>query len=329
MRKCLIVLLMLVLPALLAACYPAAGVDILSQPSPAGLATIQPGLTSGAAPAATGAAETAPLPPAAPGATPGPASAPIRETLTLSATTPALEETAPMSEPAATGEPSSAPTGAPAPVTAAIAGAAQQLGVAPDALALVSYEAVDWPDACLGVVVPGVMCAQVITPGYRIVLRGPQGEFEVHTAATGVPARVVEPGTTGGFAPTPPAPTPGADAPTAGASAPSPTTVPANASAASGIEGLVTIGPITPVAEEGQPNSRPYQATMNVLDQSGQVVTRFATNAQGLFRVALAPGAYVIRPESAGRFPHAEQKTVRVPKGTFVKVDIEYDSGIR
>ena len=64
-----------------------------------------------------------------------------------------------MSEPAATGEPSSAPTGAPAPVTAAIAGAAQQLGAAPDALALVSYEAVDWPDACLGVVVPGVMCA--------------------------------------------------------------------------------------------------------------------------------------------------------------------------
>ena len=47
--------LMLVLPALLAACYPAAGVDILSQPSPAGLATIQPGPTSGAAPAATGA----------------------------------------------------------------------------------------------------------------------------------------------------------------------------------------------------------------------------------------------------------------------------------
>ena len=91
----------------------------------------------------------------------------------------------------------------------------------------------------------------------------------------------------------------------------------------------MTIGPVTPVTRAGQPNSRPYQATIDVLDQSGQVVTRFATNAQGQFRVALAPGTYVIRPESAGRYPRAAEVLVHVLKGDFVEVAIAYDSGIR
>ena len=314
MRKYLIVLLTLVLPALLAACFPAARVDTLSQPSATTLATTQPALTPGAAAAATGTAEGTLSPTGGAGLTPGPASSPISGTLT-----PALERPTPMSEPTL-----SAPAGTPAAVTAAIAGAAQQLGVTPDVLTLISYEAVDWPDACLGVVVPGMMCAQVVTPGYRIMLRGPQGEFEVHTAAAGTPARILKPGTTGGFSSTAPAPTPQSVAPSATAAL-------ANASGASGsgIEGVVMIGPITPTTREGQSNTRPYQATIDVLDQSGQLVTRFGTNAQGLFRVALAPGAYVIRPESAGRFPRAGQQTVHVLKGMFVKVDIEYDSGIR
>jgi hypothetical protein len=317
MRKCFIVLLILVLPALLAACFPAAGVGTLSQPSATGLATMQPALAPGTAAAATGTAEGTGSSAGGAGSTPGPAPLPISGTLTLSGTTPALEGATPMSEP--TG---SAAGGPPPAVTAAIAGVAQQLDVRPNALTLIVYEAVDWPDACLGIVVPGVMCAQVVTPGYRIVLRGPQGEFEVHTAAAGTSVRILKPGTTGGSPSTAPAPTPPPVAPSA-------TPAPANASGASGIEGLVTIGPITPTSQEGQSNSRPYQATINVLDQSGQVVTRFGTNARGLFRVALAPGTYVIRPESAGRFPRAAQQTVRVLKGTFVKIDIEYDSGIR
>jgi hypothetical protein len=41
----------------------------------------------------------------------------------------------------------------------------QQLGVDADAVTVAAVEAVDWPDACLGVSRPDVMCAQVITPG--------------------------------------------------------------------------------------------------------------------------------------------------------------------
>jgi hypothetical protein len=312
MRKYLIVLLMLILPILLAACFPATG------PS-----TAAPAL----APAATSAITSTVTTPAT--ATDSPATAspvsgpPITGTVTLSGTTSVIEATTPMSltTPAAPGTP-------PAVVTAAIADTAKQMNVSPDQLTLVSYAAVDWPDACLGVVKPGMMCAQVVTPGYRIVLQGPQGQFEVHTGADGSPALIVKPGTTGGFPATVPSLTP---APVAPPSTATPLAAPAASgpSGASGIQGAVTIGPITPVTRAGQANARPYQAAIDVLDQSGQVVTRFTPNAQGRYRVALAPGAYVIRPESAGRFPRAVEKIVHVLKGEFLEVDIPYDSGIR
>lgn len=48
---------------------------------------------------------------------------------------------------------------------------------------LISVEAVQWPDSCLGVPRPGVFCASVVTPGYRIVLDDPrQGRIEYHTS---------------------------------------------------------------------------------------------------------------------------------------------------
>lgn len=63
--------------------------------------------------------------------------------------------------------------------------AAQQLGVDAEAVAVVAVESVDWPDACLGVSQPDVMCAQVITPGYRVVIEVNGDQYEYHTDATG------------------------------------------------------------------------------------------------------------------------------------------------
>jgi hypothetical protein len=57
---------------------------------------------------------------------------------------------------------------------------------------------VEWPDACLGAALPGEMCAQVITPGFRIVFDSPQGPIEVHTNATGDFYRLVPPSGPGG-----------------------------------------------------------------------------------------------------------------------------------
>lgn len=59
----------------------------------------------------------------------------------------------------------------------------QQLQVNFDEIEVVSVEAVDWPDACLGVPNPVELCAAVITPGYRVVVNAAGQEYVVHTNA--------------------------------------------------------------------------------------------------------------------------------------------------
>jgi hypothetical protein len=62
---------------------------------------------------------------------------------------------------------------------------AARLNIDPGAITVVSVEAVDWPDACLGIQTPGVMCAMVITPGYRVILEAGGKQYEYHTNETG------------------------------------------------------------------------------------------------------------------------------------------------
>jgi carboxypeptidase family protein len=97
----------------------------------------------------------------------------------------------------------------------------------------------------------------------------------------------------------------------------------------SGIEGHVEIRPVRSVERLGVPNAEPYQATVAVVDAQGNEVTRFTSDAQGNFRVALPPGRYVLRPESAGRYPRASTQSVVIAPHRFSQVDIVYDSGRR
>jgi hypothetical protein len=62
---------------------------------------------------------------------------------------------------------------------------ANELGIDSSAVTVVSSEAVEWPDACLGVTSAGEMCAQVITPGYKIVLSANGNTYTYHTDQTG------------------------------------------------------------------------------------------------------------------------------------------------
>ncbi|MEX1253634.1 MAG: hypothetical protein WEE64_04775 [Dehalococcoidia bacterium] len=48
-------------------------------------------------------------------------------------------------------------------------------------IALISIEAASWPDACLGVPEEGEACAQVVTPGYEIVLDLEGAHYTYHT----------------------------------------------------------------------------------------------------------------------------------------------------
>jgi len=57
---------------------------------------------------------------------------------------------------------------------------AEELGIAEGTIALVRSEAVDWSDSSLGCAEPGQTYAQVITPGYRIVLAVDETRYEYH-----------------------------------------------------------------------------------------------------------------------------------------------------
>ncbi len=53
--------------------------------------------------------------------------------------------------------------------------------------AVVIEERIDWSDSCLGVDTPGVVCLQVITPGFRFVVTAAPGRpfAEYHTDLNG------------------------------------------------------------------------------------------------------------------------------------------------
>ncbi len=100
-----------------------------------------------------------------------------------------------------------------------------------------------------------------------------------------------------------------------------------------GIEGQVLLGPMCPVVQEGTPcPDQPYQATIVVWNaERSKKVRTFTSDAQGRFRVGLAPGPYYIDPQppDSGGPPTPIPQAVTVPEGRFLQVTIEYDSGIR
>jgi len=57
----------------------------------------------------------------------------------------------------------------------------QRLSLAPEAIQLISVEPVEWSDASLGCPQPGMMYAQVITPGYLVVLEAEGEQYTYHT----------------------------------------------------------------------------------------------------------------------------------------------------
>lgn len=99
----------------------------------------------------------------------------------------------------------------------------------------------------------------------------------------------------------------------------------------SGAEGQVTIGPMCPVVQVGNPcPDQPYQATLAILTGTTRhKVIQFQTDQNGFFRVALAPGEYILQPESPGGMPHASEAAFTVQAHRFTRLDVVYDSGIR
>ena len=98
----------------------------------------------------------------------------------------------------------------------------------------------------------------------------------------------------------------------------------------SGLRGVVTRSPITPVCTEGVLCSAPAKNTPLVFFRSGRRSVKTRTDAAGRYRVALAPGWWKLSTATVPRIgsgiaPH----TVRVFTARFRVVNLDIDTGIR
>ena len=97
----------------------------------------------------------------------------------------------------------------------------------------------------------------------------------------------------------------------------------------SGLRGVVTRSPITPVCIEGVPCSAPAKNTPLVFFQRRRSV-RTRTDRVGRYRVTLAPGWWSVRTATAPRIGSGiEPHTVRVFAARFRVVNLDIDTGIR
>jgi hypothetical protein len=60
-----------------------------------------------------------------------------------------------------------------------------RISIPVDQIQVVTYENVEWPDGCLGIQKLGVMCTEVIVPGYRVILNANGMAYEYHTNTSG------------------------------------------------------------------------------------------------------------------------------------------------
>jgi hypothetical protein len=99
--------------------------------------------------------------------------------------------------------------------------------------------------------------------------------------------------------------------------------------APSGLRGIVTRSPITPVCREGVPCSAPAKNTPLVFVQRGRSV-RTRTDSVGRYRVALATGWWKVSTATVPRIGSGiEPPTVRVLGARFRVVNLDIDTGIR
>ena len=118
----------------------------------------------------------APMAAAVPTAVPTPRVSPEKPAAT-STPTPSLTEGSMSPRAGAT----TIPDEARSPVDLACADLADRLDISTDLIRLVSVEPKEWPDTSLGCPEPGKMYAQVVTPGFRVVLAVEEREYEYHT----------------------------------------------------------------------------------------------------------------------------------------------------
>jgi len=112
---------------------------------------------------------------------------------------------------------------------------------------------------------------------------------------------------------------------------PSPTTTPIPETSDTGIEGVITLSPTHPgPVRPGIISSKPLANATFIVGNEAGAVAEFTTDAQGRFKVSVAPGHYAVtkkeRQKGIGRYGPFD---VNVVAGQMTKVEWQCDTGMR
>jgi type 1 fimbria pilin len=110
-----------------------------------------------------------------------------------------------------------------------------------------------------------------------------------------------------------------------------PSTVGTSGTGTAGIQGKVLLGPMCPVQQASSPcPDKPIEADITVTTLDGETVATGHSDGDGTFRISLSPGSYsVTAKRSNGAFGAGKPVTVDVTAGTYVRLNLLVDSGIR
>ena len=97
----------------------------------------------------------------------------------------------------------------------------------------------------------------------------------------------------------------------------------------SGLRGVVTRGPTSPVCRVDEPCEAPAARFTFVFKQAGRVVARTTTGPKGGYRIGLKPGRYVVATARQTVGVGLTPRTVVVPRGRFARVDFHLDTGVQ
>lgn len=102
------------------------------------------------------------------------------------------------------------------------------------------------------------------------------------------------------------------------------------------LEGQVTIGPLVPGLQEGQPQPTPrpedYGAREIVILNGNGVgeVARVSIDPQGFYRIVLLPGLYQVDINHAGSDrAQGLPRTITIVAGETTRFDVDIDTGMR
>ena len=97
----------------------------------------------------------------------------------------------------------------------------------------------------------------------------------------------------------------------------------------SGLHGIVTRGPTTPVCRVGVPCSAPAVGAVLVFSRTGHTAARVRAGAGGRYSIRLAPGYYTVTVSPVPRIGFGiRPNQVHVARDIYARLDFSIDTGI-